>query len=263
MRPPGGIPLYDHLQTCAKVNRMTRITRMFLRMVLGHREFRSLPRRVRRVIRRVRANRLTYLPECRLARLASICLKNEMQGVPGIIIEAGCALGGSAIVIASAKARHRDLRIYDMFGMIPPPSDGDGEDVHERYEIIRSGKSLGIGGDTYYGYQDRLFEKVVGSFTRFDIALERHNVALIKGLIQETLNVDGPVALAHIDVDWYEPVRTSLARIEPHVPVGGAIVLDDYLEWSGCKRAVDEYFRGVSKPYRFDTSSGALVVLRK
>ena len=35
---------------------------------------------------------------------------------------------------------------------------------------------------------------------------------------------------------------TCLERIAPLVVPGGRIVLDDYDHWSGCRRAVDEYF---------------------
>ncbi|MGH3995778.1 MAG: TylF/MycF/NovP-related O-methyltransferase, partial [Pseudonocardiaceae bacterium] len=50
-----------------------------------------------------------------------------------------------------------------------------------------------------------------------------------------------PVALAHVDADWYESVKTCLERIVPRLVEGGAIVLDDYDSWSGAKTATDEY----------------------
>lgn len=31
-----------------------------------------------------------------------------------------------------------------------------------------------------------------------------------------------------IDGDWYESVKTWLERIEPHLPVGGVFVIDEY-----------------------------------
>jgi asparagine synthase (glutamine-hydrolysing) len=37
---------------------------------------------------------------------------------------------------------------------------------------------------------------------------------------------------------------TCLERIAPLLVPGGRIVLDDYYMWSGCRRAVDEYFEG-------------------
>jgi asparagine synthase (glutamine-hydrolysing) len=55
------------------------------------------------------------------------------------------------------------------------------------------------------------------------------------------LHVSEPVALAHIDGDWYRSVMTCLRRIEPNLVPGGTLVIDDYRAWSGCKRAVDEY----------------------
>jgi hypothetical protein len=56
------------------------------------------------------------------------------------------------------------------------------------------------------------------------------------------MQIDQPVALAHIDGDWYESVMTCLQRIEPHLSEEGILVIDDYDAWSGCRTAVDEYF---------------------
>src|SRR4051794_13987037 len=106
------------------------------------------------IIADVRADALTYLDEIALADLVAQVRRIEKEAMPGILIEAGCALGGSAIVIASAKRKERSFYIYDVFGMIPPPSHRDGTDVHERFHFIQSGESPGIGGHTYYGYEE-------------------------------------------------------------------------------------------------------------
>ena len=50
-----------------------------------------------------------------------------------------------------------------------------------------------------------------------------------------------PVAFAHIDCDWYAPVRHCLAAIKHRVTPGGCIVLDDYMDYGGCRRAVKEF----------------------
>ena len=168
----------------------------------------------------------------------------EKQGLPGLVIEAGTARGGSAIVMAAAKAPERPMKVYDVFGMIPPPSDEDGADVHERYAKITSGEARGPGGETYYGYRDDLYDEVVESFARLGVPVGEHNVELIKGLFEETMDLDEPVAIAHLDGDWYESTMTCLTRIAPLVVPGGRIVLDDYYAWSGCRKAVDEYFTG-------------------
>jgi asparagine synthase (glutamine-hydrolysing) len=192
------------------------------------------------VLSAVLADSLTYLGEDALNDLYEQVTRLENEGSDGILIEAGCALGGSAIVIATAKSSSRPFYVYDMFGMIPPPSDRDGEDVHKRYEIIKSGKSSGIGGQKYYGYEENLFDKVGYNFSRYNVPIDKNNVYLVKGLFQDTLYVQDKVALAHIDVDWYESVKTCLERIEPHLIAGSVLVIDDYDHWSGCKNAVDD-----------------------
>ncbi len=195
-------------------------------------------------IAKVRAEKLTYLSERCLQDLSDAVLHADRAHLRGMIIEAGTALGGSAIVMARAKSPRRLLRVYDAFAMIPPPSDKDGADVHERYATIASRAAKGIGGSTYYGYRDDLLGEVTRSFARFGVPVESSNVELIKGYFEQTLQVDGPVALAHLDGDWYESTMTCLRRIEPHLVPGGRLIIDDYYKWSGCRRAVDEYFDG-------------------
>jgi hypothetical protein len=158
------------------------------------------------------------------------------------VIECGCALGGSAILLAAAKAPPRPLFVYDVFGLIPPPSDRDGADVHDRYETIVSGQSVGIGENPYYGYEEKLRAKVEASFERYGQAIADHAVRLVEGLYEDTLHVDGPVSLAHLDCDWYDSVMVCLDRIVPHLSRRGTLVIDDYHSWSGSRRAVDDFF---------------------
>ena len=212
------------------------------------------------VVYSVRGNSLTYLDENALADLYDAVKKIEDCGMSGILIEAGCALGGSAIVMATAKTPARPLRVYDVFGMIPPPSAQDGPDVHERYRVIQSGRSTGIGGNRYYGYIQDLDAQVAENFRRLGVDPEANNVRLIKGLFADTLHVEEPVALAHVDGDWYESVMTCLQRIEPNLVPGGVLVIDDYDDWSGCRKAVDEYFEDKRDRYEFVRKSRLHIV---
>jgi len=214
------------------------------------------------IIQAVLAEGLTYLEEAALADLEAQVRRVEDLSVPGILIEAGCALGGSAIVLAAAKSPLRHLNVYDVFGVIPPPSVRDGQDVLDRYQVIISGKSEGIAGQKYYGYEENLFDKVTRSFARHGLPIDAYNVHLIKGLFQDTLQINEPVALAHVDGDWYESVTVCLQRIAPHLSPGGVLVIDDYGAWSGCRQAVDEYFRDKSGDFEFVQQS-RLHIVRK
>src|SRR5207249_7303676 len=70
-------------------------------------------RRVPEVISAVLRDGLTYLGSEALLDLYTAIRKLERRRAEGILIEAGCARGGSALVLASAKARTRPFFIYD------------------------------------------------------------------------------------------------------------------------------------------------------
>ena len=202
----------------------------------------SLPDPVRACIDGVTSEHLSYLGPANLAVLARLVREADLAGREGAVVEAGTARGGSAIVMASAKDPSRPMKVYDVFDMIPAPSERDDKDVHRRYARIVEGASKGVGGETYYGYRDDLLGEVTDSFARHGVSVDDHNVELVQGLFQDTIDLDEPVAFAHLDGDWYESTMVCLERIAPLLVRGGRIVLDDYHAWSGCRTAVDEYF---------------------
>lgn len=195
--------------------------------------------RAYRAIAWVKEQGLTYLTNDQLLDLAYAALQARRDR--GVLIEAGTAAGGSALVLAAAKHPSQSLFLYDTFGMIPPPSRSDDVDVWKRYEQIESGAATGIRGRPYYGYETNLLQKITDFFTEFGLDVRNENIHLVKGLYEETLRLDVPVSFAHLDCDWYESVKTCLERIHPHMQVGSRFVIDDYESWSGCKKAVDEF----------------------
>ena len=72
-----------------------------------------LPPEVTQVVEAVLAENLTYLTPDNLSALARLVVRTERLGLEGLILEAGTALGGSAIAMAAAKdpqARDEGLR---------------------------------------------------------------------------------------------------------------------------------------------------------
>ena len=96
--------------------------------------------------RAINARTLTYSSRDQLACLTRRVEQIERRNEIGEIIETSCALGGSAILMCAAKTRYRPMRVFDMFGMIPPPSDQDGPEMHARYQEIAAGRSAGLKG---------------------------------------------------------------------------------------------------------------------
>ena len=90
---------------------------------------------------------------------------------------------------------------------------------------------------------------------------EAENIHFVKGLYEETLQVDTPVAFAHIDCDWYDSVKVCIDRISDRVSPGGIMLFDDYNSFAGCRKAVDEWL-GKDKRFRVIHSEWTLAVER-
>ncbi len=195
------------------------------------------------VSRRVKTEKLTYLSHSKLRSL-NACLKElEARDVVGDFFDLGIALGGSSIILAKAKGTRR-FSGYDVFGMIPPPGDADAADTHERYKVITGGRSKGIDGDVYYyGYDAQLYDRVVANFASFDLDVDGEDISLHKGLFEDTLKLsdDDRVALVHIDCDWHDPVQFCLQTVAPYLSKGGLIIVDDYNDYEGCRKATNEF----------------------
>ena len=197
----------------------------------------------RSVAGEVTRRRLSYLSPDKFDSLYDCMEKVQMLQIAGDFVEFGVALGGSGICLAKALTGNRRYVGFDVFGMIPPPSAADGKEVHARYKVIASGQSTGIGGNQYYGYVANLYEVVKNNFLSFGCEVDNKQIVLIKGLFYETLSHHDQltIALAHLDCDWYEPVLFCLNYVWPRLATDGFIVIDDYNDWAGCKKATDKF----------------------
>jgi O-methyltransferase len=183
--------------------------------------------------RSIRRNHLTFSGYVRLGSLQRAA--NEVRNVPGAVVECGVALGGSGILLGTLL-NDRDFHGYDVFGEFPAPGPKDPAKAHKRYAVITSGQATGIGGDTYRAYLPNLLETVSESFASYGVKAQLH-----KGLFEDTLNPAWPVALAHIDCDWYDSVKVCLERITPWLSPGARVIIDDYYDYDGARKATGEY----------------------
>ncbi|MEP3629072.1 MAG: TylF/MycF/NovP-related O-methyltransferase [Hyphomicrobiales bacterium] len=213
-----------------------------------------------KIARKVRRDRLTYLSPEKLKSLISFMKKANANGVKGNILEMGIALGGSGIVLASIMGE-RAFYGYDVFGLIPPPSDVDGKVANQRFETIKKGQSRGLKSDVYYGYRDNLLDEVRANFSRYGYTEDGKRINFVPGLFEDTLPHDGPpIALAHIDCDWHDPVKLCLERLGPRISIGGFIVLDDYNDYDGCRKATDDFLEHA--PFKIMTLKPHAVLMR-
>ena len=179
-----------------------------------------------RIYRQVRDYTMCGYP--RLKSLFEAVREVDSRGVNGALVECGTARGGSAAVLGLASARsgvERMLWAFDTFAGLPPPTLED----PDFSEAIR-----------FTGLCRGEVQEVHALFTRLGLA---ERARLIPGLFADTLpkTDTGPIAVLHIDGDWYESVRVCLRHLYERVSPGGVIQVDDYGRWQGSRRAVDEF----------------------
>jgi Macrocin-O-methyltransferase (TylF) len=190
----------------------------------------------------LRSNALTYCGRPgKLEAVHEMARRVESAGVKGVFLEAGVAMGGSAIIIAKTKAKERELRLYDVFQMLPPPSANDDARSHAVYQEFLAGKAAGSVNQNYMAHAADLLDFTRKNMASMGVDPEAENIRFVKGLYETTLQVDEPVAFAHIDCDWYDSVKLCIERIAPWMSPEGIMLFDDYNSFEGCRRAVDEW----------------------
>jgi O-methyltransferase len=216
------------------------------------------------MVRKVRAKGLTYLSNTRLISLnRHVSNAIRLQAEP-LLVEFGVALGGSAILMTKALTRAGKGKFmgYDMFGMIPAPSLSDEMDAHARYADIASGKSKGIKGAGYYGYEPDLLSNVRKNFAEFGLT-GADRFELIAGDFRQTFSPPlRPIDVMHIDCDWHDSVAFCLEAARQHLRAGGIILVDDYNDYKGCKSAVDAFLHTYAASFTLVSTQSHAVIRR-
>ena len=212
----------------------------------------------------LRKDRLTYLKTKKLMHIERELARLSSDDVKGDFVEFGVALGGSGILLAKNMPDTSRFHGFDVFEMIPAPvSEKDDDKSRRRYEKIKSGKSKGLRSDQYYGYRKDLFAEVQKSFARYQVPVDQKRVSLHKGLFEDTWpGVTGEInsiAFAHIDCDWYDPVKFCLNAVADKIAPGGVIVMDDYNDYGGCRTATNEFLSERPK-YKISRNYGNLII---
>jgi O-methyltransferase len=188
------------------------------------------------------ANQITFCAgNFKLHKLATCMQHIEAQGVPGRVLEVGVAMGGSAIVLAHAKAASRPLDLYDVFTMLPAPTAADGAKAQEIYQYFLTSQPGNQRDFLYKKNSAELDKFVLHNLANASISVAEAQVTLHKGDVKDTLHPQGPVALFHIDCDWVEPMQICLDRTAHLISPGGIIVFDDYSSFSGCHDLIDDW----------------------
>lgn len=165
--------------------------------------------------------------------------------VAGALVECGVWKGGSIMAmlykLIALGDTSRDVYLYDTFEGMTKPSTRDvsfrGEQAADVMAAVAPGDEV---GRSYAPY-----EAVYHNVARTGYPMER--VHFIKGTVEETLPAQAAkqIALLRLDTNWYESTKHELTCLYPNLVRGGVLILDDYGQWEGFKRATDEYFQEI------------------
>lgn len=172
----------------------------------------------------------------------------DREQIAGALVECGVLFGGSAGMMAlahmaSTKPPCRPLHLFDTFAsqpVSPTEEDGPGAPAIAQRWVQESSKNS----------KSKIAE-ITQDLILKQIGYPHDLLRLHVGLFQETLPKDfrsiGPIALLRLDGDWYESTKVCLDHLYSSVVSGGFVVIDDYGQFSGCRKAVEEF---LSKPPR-------------
>jgi hypothetical protein len=149
-----------------------------------------------------------------------------------------------------------DFHFFDSFAGLPPVGLEDGP-AAALWQADTTGP--------------RYFNNCSASFSEFTQAIHQTGISsakmhIHKGLFEETMpDVDIPsIAVLRLDADWYSSTMTCLDCLWDKVIRGGLVIIDDYFDWEGCRKALHNFFakRGCSEAIEH-TVFGKVTFVRK
>jgi O-methyltransferase len=179
------------------------------------------------MMRTLLRERRVWVDGARMRSLRQRC--ERYAGVAGAFVECGVAMGGSLALMKAYAGPGRKVWGFDSFEAMPALGAHDGGD-----------------GAVYVGVQcagDEGERAVSRTFELVGVSMD--GVHVVRGWFDAQLPARcadiGAIALLRLDADWYDATRFCLETLYDQVIAGGAVIVDDYHTFRGCREAVDEF----------------------
>jgi O-methyltransferase len=214
----------------------------------------------------------TMLPIPRLFDAYEAVASINLEKLPGDVVECGVWNGGCVGLMAIAHSDqpgpHRRFHLFDSFQGLPQPSSHDKE-VIINFEANHPGVRLQDDDPALIpiGACAGISQPAVEKFLIEKLGLARDSFVFHVGWFQDTvprsLKVVEKIALLRIDGDWYDSTKICLETLYGRVVQNGFVIIDDYGTFSGCKKAVDEFFVKAGITPRIHKSDQDCIYFRK
>jgi len=165
------------------------------------------------------------------------------NGIEGDFVECGVWKGGSSMLIAKTLLKfgvsNRHIWMYDTYEGMSEPTDKDKDPAGTSAEELlkKSSKQDAASIWCYSG-----IDEVKGHLQSTGYPIEL--IHFVKGKVEDSIPVvmpENPIALLRLDTDWYESTKHEMDHLYPHLVQKGILIIDDYGDWQGARKAIDEY----------------------
>ena len=157
----------------------------------------------------------------------------RVEAVEGRIVECGVGPGRSVFafgMLTQHLARPREIVGFDTFDGIPPPTAEDGP-----ANVSKAG---------WWRHSEANVRALL-AFNGLDPDFVGEHIRFVRGPFDKTLVAydGGPIALLHLDVDFYDSYKVALRALWPSVARNGIVAFDEYRSdtWPGATKAIDEF----------------------
>ncbi len=153
------------------------------------------------------------------------------QKIAGAVVEFGCYNGTTSLFIQrllQTEDPHRAFHVYDSFAGLPEKSSTDLSPAGEQFKT---------------GELQVARSEFVHHFKQAHIPLPTIHKSWFDELSPK--DIPHPIALAFLDGDYYDSIKTSLRLIQPNLSPGAVIIVDDYQSEAlpGAAKATNEWLR--------------------
>ena len=182
-------------------------------------------------------------------------LKDESLA-DGAIVECGTWKGGMAFGLVEVGGLKRRYHFFDSFAGLPPAKEIDGE-AALAYQLNTDDLS-------YHDNCRADYDTFMSDLARF--CPEHERIFVYRGYFEESFPgyPGDPIAVLRLDGDWYDSTLLCLETFFDRVLPGGLIIIDDYLHWDGCSRAVHDFLSRRKAAERIEfTSHKRIPFIRK
>ena len=185
------------------------------------------------------------------------------QNIEGDIVETGVWRGGTIILIKKVLSELNIKKKIIGFDTFEEGFEEPGEyDLKVNYGF-RGREDLYVKKFDHKSFKAAGLDEAINNIKNSNLNMD--DMHLVKGKIEDTLKKQNinKISFLLLDTDYYESTLQSMNELYEKVSHNGIIYIDDYGNWGGARKAVDEFFyKKKIKPFLIRSSFASRLFIK-